>query len=66
MIDLLRYKEEHRERVLRREEEKELIRELRKKKTGWAEEEKVRAMIPGIEGSSLHWLRDLITSRLTS
>ena len=66
VIDLLRYKEEHRERVLRREEEKELIKELRRKKTGWADEEKVRAIIPGIEGSSLHWLRDLITSRLTS
>ena len=66
VIDLLRYKKEHREKTLRREEEKELIRELRKKKTGWADEEKVRAMIPGIEGSSLHWLRDLISSQLTS
>lgn len=66
IIDLLRYKEEHREQTLRREEERELIKELRRKKTGWKDEEKVRAAIPGIEGSSLHWLRNLISSKLSS
>ena len=66
VIDLLRYKKKHKEKILRRQEERELIQDLRRRKTGWENEEKIRAMIPGLEKTSMQWLRDIINSQLTS
>lgn len=65
-IDLLRHKKGHREKLLRQEEERELLNELRKRKSGWRDEEKMRALIPGLETSSMKWLLDMINNRMVS
>ena len=66
VIDLLRYQNSEREKRIRRQEQKELIKDLRKRKNGWNYAEKVRGEIPGIEAPSMRWIRDLINSQLNA
>lgn len=43
-----------------RQEQEELIEELRKKQSGWDYAEQMHATIPGLERHSLKWLKALI------
>ena len=47
-----------------RQEQEELIQELRKKQSGWDYAEQTRAVIPGLEQHSLKWLKALIEEGL--
>ncbi|WP_157893127.1 hypothetical protein [Herbinix luporum] len=48
----------------KREEQEELIKELRKKQTGWDYAERTQAVIPGLEKSNMKWMRSLIDSQV--
>ncbi len=60
IIDLLKYQKEKQKEQEHREEQEELIKELRKRKSGWNNAEKTQAVIPGLEKSSMKWMRNLI------
>lgn len=64
VIDLLRYQKKECEKEKRRQEQTELIRELRKRQSGWNYAEKLNVEIPGLECSSLKWLKDLISRQI--
>ena len=64
VIDLLRYQKKEQEKQRRRKEYEELIQELRKRQSGWKYSENIDAEIPGLEQTSLKWLRDLINHQL--
>ena len=60
VIDLLKYQKEKQKAEEKREEQEELIKELRKRKSGWDNAEKTQAVIPELEKSSMKWMRSLI------
>ena len=60
IIDLLKYQKEKQKEQEHREEQEELIKELRKRKSGWNNAEKTQAVIPGLEKSSMKWMRNWI------
>ncbi len=64
IIDLLKYQKEKAKKEEHRQEQEELIQELRKKQSGWDYAVKTRAAIPGLEQHSLKWLKALIEEGL--
>ena len=60
VIDLLKYQKKKQKEQEKREEQEELIKELRKRKSGWDNAQKTQAVIPGLEKSSMKWMRSLI------
>jgi len=64
IIDLLKYKKEKQKKEERRAEQEELIKELRKKQSGWDYSEIVSSSIPGLEKSSMKWMRGLVDHAL--
>lgn len=60
IIDLLKYQKEKQKEQEHREEQEELIKELRKRKSGWNNAEETQAVIPGLEKSSMKWMRNWI------
>ena len=64
IIELLKYQKEKKERDQNRQEQEELIQELRKKQSGWDYAERTRVAIPGLEQHSLKWLKELIAEGL--
>ncbi len=60
VIDLLKYQQNKQEEQKHREEQEELIKELRKRQSGWDYAEKTQAIIPGLEKSNMKWLRNWI------
>ena len=60
VIDLLKYRKKKEKDEEKREEQEELIKELRKRKSGWSYEESTQVTIPGLEESSMKWMRSLI------
>ena len=66
VIDLLRYQKKERKKEKRRQERKELIRDLKKRQSGWDYAEQLNVEIPGLENTSLKWLKDLIRGQLSA
>jgi hypothetical protein len=64
VIDLLKYQKEKQKEQEHREEQEELIKELRKRKSGWNYAERTQAVIPGLEKSNMKWMRSLIDSQV--
>lgn len=64
VIDLLRYQKEKKKKEERRKEQEELIRELRRKQSGWEYAEETYAAVPGLEEHSMKWLKDLVYRKL--
>ena len=64
IIDLLRYQKKEQEKERRRQEQDELIRDLRKRQSGWNYSETLEAAIPGLEKPSLRWLKEMINREL--
>jgi len=64
VIDLLKYQKEKQKEQEHREEQEELIKELRKRKSGWDYAERTQAVIPGLEKSNMKWMRSLIDSQV--
>jgi len=60
IIDLLKFQKKQQEKEERRTQQEELIKELRKRQSGWDYGERLRASVPGIERREMGWLRDMI------
>jgi len=60
VIDLLRYQKKKQAKESYILEQDKLIKELRKRQSGWDYAEKLNAEIPGLEFHSMKWLKDLI------
>ena len=61
---MLKYQKEKKAKEQHRQEQEELIQELRKRQSGWDYAEQTRAAIPGLERHSLKWLKVLIEEGL--
>ena len=66
IIDLLRHQKKERKKEKRRQEQKELIRDLKKRQSGWEYAERLNVEIPGLENTSLKWLKDLVNGQLSA
>ena len=64
VIDLLKYQKKKQVKEERRQEQEELIKELRQRQSGWKYEEQMHGKIPGIEQHSMKWMKDLINKAL--
>ena len=60
VIDLLRYQEKEQGKARRRQEQDELIRDLRKRQSGWKYSESLKAAVPGLEKPDMKWLKDIL------
>jgi hypothetical protein len=60
IIDLLRYQKKRQKKEERVIQQEELIKELRKRQSGWNYAERLNADIPGLSLHSMKWLKDLI------
>jgi len=60
IIELLRYQKKKQAKAERIKKHDELIRDLRKRQSGWDYSERLNADIPGIELHSMKWLREFI------
>ena len=60
IIDLLRYQKKKQVKENYILEQDKLIKELRKRQSGWDYAEKLKVEIPGLELHSMKWLKDLI------
>jgi hypothetical protein len=60
ILDLLRYQKKKQKKEGRIKGHEELIRELRKRQSGWDYAERLNADIPGLSLHSMKWLKDLI------
>ena len=60
ILELLRFQKKRKKKEERIIQHEELIKELRKKQSGWKYSERFSKEIPGIEQNSMKWLRDLI------
>lgn len=64
IIDLLRYQKKEKEKQIRRQEQEDLINDLKKKQNGWKYSESLNAEIPGLEKTGMKWLREMIWSHI--
>ena len=67
VIDLVRYQKEQKKRQKqeeRRKEREELIKELRRRQSGWKYADELHAEIPGLGQHSMKWLRNMIDRAL--
>jgi hypothetical protein len=64
IIDLLRYQEEKQKEEERTEQYDGLIKNLRKRHSGWEYEQKINVEIPGLERHSMRWMKNLIEQAL--
>jgi hypothetical protein len=64
IIELLRYQKKRQKKEERVKQHEELIKELRKKQSGWDYALKLNADIPGLELHSMKWLKDLIRNAI--
>ena len=65
VIDLLKYQEKIKQRQ-DREEREALIRDVRRKHTAAAYEERIHGTIPGLDQHSMKWLKDVINGLITA
>lgn len=64
VIDLLRYQKEKQRREKRIEKKEELVKELRRAQAGRKHAERLQGTVPGLEVSSMKWMRDLLGQQL--
>ena len=64
VIDLLKYQKKKKRQEKHIQEQEELIKELRKKQSGWNYAEQMQGIIPGLEQHSMRWLKDLVHQAL--
>lgn len=64
IIDLLRYQKKKEQKEEKRKEREALVKELRKRQSGWGNEEQLRSCIPGLEQRSMKWMRRIIDEAL--
>ena len=60
VIDLLRYQKKKQQKEKDRQEQEELIKELRKRQSGWEYAEQMQGAVPGLERQSMKWMRSII------
>ena len=60
IIDLLKYQKQRKLKEEHRKEQEELIKELKKRQSGWDYAEKIKGSIPGIETTDMNWMRNII------
>ena len=60
IIELLKYQEEKKKREEEIEKKEELVREVRKRQAGRKYAEQLQGSIPGLEGHTMKWMRDLV------
>ncbi len=60
VIDILRYQKKKEKSEERRKEKEKLIKELKKKHSGWKYSEQMNKKLPGIERLDHRWLRQLV------
>lgn len=60
IIDLLKYQKQKKQKEEHRKEQEELIKELKKRQSGWDYAEKIKGSIPGIETTDMNWMRNII------
>ena len=58
MINLLRYQEKEKAKEMRRKEQDDLIRDIRKRQSDWKYSEGLEATVPGLEKPDMKWLKD--------
>lgn len=59
VIDLLKYQKKQKLKHEKREKQEEMIQELKRRNSSWKYAEDIDLKIPGLEKSSMRWLRDL-------
>ncbi len=64
IIDILKYQKKKKAKEEYIEEQNALIKELRKRQSGWKYEEELYGDIPGLETHSMKWMRDIIRKAL--
>jgi hypothetical protein len=64
VIDLLKYQKTKKVQEEHKQEQEELIKELRKRQSGRGYEEQMYGKIPGLEKHSMKWMKDLIYKAL--
>lgn len=64
VIDILKYQKKKQIKDDYRQEQEELIKELRKRQSGWDYEEQIKGSIPGLEQHSMKWMKALINQAL--
>jgi hypothetical protein len=64
VIDLLRYQEKEQIKKMRRQEQDELIRDLRRRQKDWKYSESLEAAVPGLEKPDMKWLKNIIHTAL--
>lgn len=64
IIDLLAYQKEQRKKNRLTEEELEIKKNVCKKQAGWKYQERLQGCVPGLEQSSLKWMRVWINQEL--
>lgn len=66
VIDLLKYQKKKKRQDTHRQEQEALIKELRKKQSGWNYAEQMQGVIPGLEQHSMKWLKDMVHQALNA
>lgn len=64
VIDILKYQKKKKGQEEHRQEQEELIKELRERHGRWNYAEETRELIPGLEKHSMKWLRSMIYQAL--
>lgn len=66
VIDLLKYQKKKKRQDTHRQEQEALIKELRKKQSGWNYAEQMQGVIPGLEQHSMRWLKEMVHQALNA
>ena len=64
VIDIRKYQKKKKGQEEHRQEQEELIKELRERHGRWNYAEETRELIPGLEKHSMKWLRSMIYQAL--
>jgi len=64
IIDLLKFQKKKEKQEMIRQEQEELIKELRTHPSGWDYAERIRGVIPGLNHQSMKWMQRLINQAL--
>ncbi len=63
IIELLRYQKKYQGRKEKRNEQDALIKDIKKRQSGWDYAEKLSAHVEGLENTSMKWLKEFIAQR---
>ncbi|MCR4997220.1 MAG: ISLre2 family transposase [Butyrivibrio sp.] len=63
IIELLRYQEKYRELEEKRNEQDSLIKDIKRRQSGWDYADKLSSHVEGLEKANMKWLRDFLDQR---